>query len=258
MSLILLSFLSHYRSIGRISHSFRMFDKLLLFAFLLILILLCVIYYSKQLLTSFYLAGQLKQLLDSKIQEQQRLLQHLQRQNATTQTGSSSGLSLHHPDTPRPRHFVQRFGSNSNGQTHNQRPTQSGDFQENRQRFPSSQFRPPTHHGTSRRIGWDYRPIMRVSRNNGQARSFRQKNRNPRQNSLRSKGPRPRHQQDTNQNPTTRDPLRDSPRHQGANAPVLLVVGDISRENEVPHHHESEDTGDGESLPQGSGLCIPT
>ena len=70
-----------------------MLDKLVLFAFLRVLILLSVIYYSKQLLTSFYLAGQLKNLLDHKIREQQQLLLELKRQNASTQCNIDHGTT---------------------------------------------------------------------------------------------------------------------------------------------------------------------
>lgn len=256
-----LSFSLTYRSnLGRSTFIFRMLDKLVLFAFLLVLILLSVIYYSKQLLTSFYLAGQLKNLLDSKIREQQQLLLQLRRQNATTQCNIDHGLEMSHTRSspnvlsttvPLPR-------TNTSGHTHHTRFAESSNFSANRQRFPRSQLRPSQNLRPFRNLGSHGGPNLRATNNNGETCQLRPSNRPPRYSAVCPTRNRSRNQQDTNENSTPGNPLRDITRDQGTDAGILLIMGDVTRESSIHDSNEQEDTGSGETMRESISLGIPS
>ena len=104
-----------------------MLDKVLLLAFLLFLILCAIIDYSRDLLGSLYLAGQLKNLKDNKIREQEQLLDKLNRQHATTQTCAPN---LNHAHVA----SMQIFTTGHIRRPYNGRTTQPSHFPANRQR----------------------------------------------------------------------------------------------------------------------------
>ena len=257
---LFISSLSYRSNIGHPTLPFRMLDKLVLFAFLLVLILLAVIYYSKQLLTSFYLAGQLKNLLDNKIREQQQLLLELKRSNASTQCNIEHGTSTNRNRSsdgiltihnPRVRTYTSRRSGNS-------RLGESNHLPQNRQRITGPQLRPSSNNGSIRNPRRHGRTNMRNANNHAEDCQFRSSSRPPRYSSVYPARDGSRHQQDTDEIPTPGNPLRNQPRNQGTDAGILFIMENIARESPIHDDNEQEDTGDGKALHESNSLINPS